>query len=206
MRQTERYVFFFGKQDIFSNWHPCQFEYKGVRFNCVEQFMMYSKAMLFGDREVAERILASDDPKEQKALGRQVRGFDDAVWTEKCMSIVTVGCREKFAQSPALLDGLLATGSRQLVEASPYDKIWGIGMAAHDPRAENPDQWLGQNLLGKALMQARAVLLARRQTPIQSESPAPAIGSTFVGRSMVIHRVGRQKLQDDEPAPGMRPQ
>lgn len=205
MRQTERYVFFFGKQDIFSNWHPCQFEYNGVRFNCVEQFMMYSKAMLFGNREVAERILASADPKAQKALGRQVKGFDDAVWAEKCMSIVTVGCREKFSQSPDLLDGLLATGSRQLVEASPYDKIWGIGMAAHDLRAEHPDQWLGQNLLGKALMQARAVLLARRQSADQNDGLAPAIGSSFGGRSMVIHLVGRQKLQDDEPHSGMRP-
>jgi len=205
MRQTEQYTFFFGKQDIFSNWHPCTFEYKGVRFNCVEQFMMYSKAMLFGDREVAARILATSDPKTQKALGRQVRGFDEVVWTDKCMSIVTVGCREKFRQSPQLLEGLLATGTRQLVEASPYDKIWGIGLSEDDPRAEHPDKWLGKNLLGQALMQARAVLLARRQAEDQNAAETPTIGSTFGGRSMIIRRVGRQAVPDDEPASGMRP-
>lgn len=152
MRQTEHYVFFFGREDIYSNWYEAPFEFHGVRFNCVEQFMMYSKAMLFGDQEVAQRILATTDPKSQKALGRAVKNFDQATWNSKCVSIVAVACREKFFQNRRLLRALLDTGTRELVEASPYDKVWGIGLSATSPDAENPEKWPGQNLLGKALM------------------------------------------------------
>lgn len=159
MRKTDNFLFFFGKQDVFSNWHEASFSYKGISFNCVEQFMMFSKAMLFGDKEIADRILLNHDQKSQKALGRAVKNFDNAIWNAKCMSIVIVGCREKFVQNPKLLEALIATGDRVLVEASPYDKIWGIGMGENDPRAEHPMKWLGENKLGNALMTIRSILI-----------------------------------------------
>lgn len=167
MRITSRFVFFFGKEDFLSNWHPAHFTVRGVSFGCVEQFMMYSKAVLFDCRDVAEQVLQTSDPKAQKTLGRKVRNFDAGVWDSKRVNIVTVGCREKFAQNPHLLEMLLATGTRHLVEASPYDRIWGIGVGAADPRAENPTRWLGKNLLGEALMAARTILAApgHVQTP-----------------------------------------
>lgn len=160
MKHTAHFVFFFGKDDFLSNWHPAHFTVNGVSFTCVEQFMMYSKAMLFDCADIAEKVLQTSDPKTQKALGRSVRNFDATVWDAKRLNIVTVGCREKFAQNPRLLAQLIATGTRRLVEASPYDRIWGIGLRETDPRAETPARWLGKNLLGEALMEARKMLTA----------------------------------------------
>ena len=118
MKTLGNYTFFFTSADAFSNWHPAAFEYHGVTFGCVEQFMMYSKANLFGDDAAAAKILATDSPKKQKALGRSVVGYDDNTWKAKRLSIVTVGCREKFRQNPSLLAQLLSTGDNVLVEAS----------------------------------------------------------------------------------------
>lgn len=158
MRQTDRYVFFFSKYDVFSNWYPCRFQIQGVQFNCVEQAMMYGKARLFGDQATAEKILATSDPKEHKALGRQVRPYDDQVWKKTCRFIVYQAVSAKFQQNPELLAKLLATGGRQLVEASPYDRIWGVGLVQTDPRIEDPRQWKGSNWLGEVLTQLRSDL------------------------------------------------
>lgn len=162
MRQTDRFVFFFGKEDVFSNWYQSRFTFRGVEFNCVEQFMMFSKAKLFGDHLVAERVLATANPKMQKSLGRTVVPFDQETWDAKSLNIVAVGCREKFAQNQsllhALLHALLRTGDRVLVEASPYDREWGIGLAEDSPLVEFPEKWLGKNMLGQSLMLARQEL------------------------------------------------
>ena len=151
---------FFSEKDQFSNWFISDFEVKGVRFNCVEQMMMFSKAKLFGDELTAGKIMAAGHPREQKALGRGVAGYHDDVWCERRGRIVMHGCYAKFSQNPALRDALLATGDTVLVEASPYDRIWGVCLAEHDPRVLDPRQWNGQNLLGLALMQAREKLAA----------------------------------------------
>ncbi|HDR9085976.1 GTP cyclohydrolase [Burkholderia vietnamiensis] len=158
MRRIGNITAFFGAADVFSNWHPCSFTFHEVEFNCVEQFMMYAKAMLFDDHVTAEAILASTSPREQKRLGRSVRGFDEQRWIEAREKIMFVGCREKFRQSEAFTIALLATGTSVLVEASPYDRIWGIGLGEHDSRIADPSAWLGLNLLGNALMRVRDVL------------------------------------------------
>lgn len=151
---------FFSEKDQFSNWYISEFEVKGVRFNCVEQFMMYCKAKLFGDELTADKIMSADHPREQKALGRGVAGYNDDVWCERRVRIVTHGCYAKFSQCSTLRDALLATGDTVLIEASPYDRIWGVGLAEHDPRVLDPRQWKGQNLLGLALTEAREKLVA----------------------------------------------
>lgn len=120
--------------------------------------MMYKKAMLFGDREIACEILEATHPREHKELGRKVRGFNEQVWNENRLQIMVDGCKAKFSQNPEMLVQLIETGNRQLVEASPYDRIWGIGMKDNDPRATDPTQWQGLNLLGVALMDVRAQL------------------------------------------------
>ncbi|MDU4254539.1 NADAR family protein [Pseudomonas sp.] len=151
---------FFSEKDQFSNWYISEFEVRGVRFNCVEQFMMFCKAKLFGDELTAEKIMAAPHPREQKALGRSVAGYDDVVWCERRGRVVAHGCYAKFSQNLPLRDALLATGETVLVEASPYDRIWGIGLAEDDPRVLDPSQWKGQNLLGAALSHARSRLVA----------------------------------------------
>lgn len=151
-------TFFFGAQDPLSNWHPARFVVKTVPFGCAEQYMMYAKACLFGDREVAAQILAAPTPKEQKQLGRKVCGYDEAIWAARRERIVFAGLLEKFRQNPRLDRCLLATGTTMLAEASPYDRIWGIGLSVNDPRISAPSFWPGQNLLGKVLMEVRSVL------------------------------------------------
>jgi ribA/ribD-fused uncharacterized protein len=154
------YTFFFTEASPFSQWYRCAFLADGQAFNCAEQYMMHGKAMLFGDGDTALEILAADHPRQHKALGRKVKGFDDGIWRREREGIVRAGNHAKFTQNPELRELLLATRGTTLVEASPYDRIWGIGLAASDPRAQDARQWKGQNLLGKILTALRDELLA----------------------------------------------
>ncbi|WP_280840506.1 NADAR family protein [Micromonospora sp. A200] len=153
-----------------SQWWPAAFTVDGRRFTTAEHWMMWQKAALFGDEEAGERILAAGHPHRAKALGRQVRGFDQAVWEARRYDIVVAGSVAKFGQHDDLRAYLLGTGDRVLVEASPVDRVWGIGLAADDPRAEDPARWRGLNLLGFALMQARETL---REQVDRSPEPPP---------------------------------
>lgn len=175
MKQTNDYVFFFSGREPFSNWYKSDFTIKGIDFNCVEQYMMFSKARLFGDLEIASQILSTDDPKEQKALGRKVKGFDPDVWDARCVPIVTAGLIHKFTQNKELQDILLLTKGKTLVEASPYDKIWGVGLSASDPLITNPENWKGKNLLGIALMDARSAIENNLKKQRRHEEDGPQI-------------------------------
>jgi ribA/ribD-fused uncharacterized protein len=155
------FTFFYTQASPFSQWYPCTFVVDGQTFRCAEQFMMHGKAMLFGDTEIAAQIVATTHPREHKALGRKVRGFNDGQWRGARAQIVKTGNRAKFTQNAELLTALYATRGTTLVEASPRDRIWGIGLAATDPRARDPAQWRGENLLGKILTELRDELLAR---------------------------------------------
>lgn len=147
---------------VLSQWFDCRFEVDGVLYRSAEHFMMAEKARLFADEETLEASLAADSPGAAKALGRRVAGFREDVWGERRVGIVTRGSVAKFRSSPELEDYLVASGGRVLVEASPTDFVWGIGMAADDEAVLSPSRWRGQNLLGLALMRARAELVARR--------------------------------------------
>lgn len=161
------FVFFWGhtEKDIgqpgpwmLSQWYPSPFTVDGVDYPTAEHFMMAQKAALFADHDIRQQILASDDPGTVKALGRRIRRFDGATWDRERERIVTQGSTEKFRQNPALREYLESTGDKILVEASPKDSIWGIGLAGHDPLARDPRTWKGLNLLGFCLMRARAAL------------------------------------------------
>jgi ribA/ribD-fused uncharacterized protein len=141
-----------------SQWWPSAFTVDGLRFATAEHYMMWRKAMLFADEQAAGQILAAPDPAGAKALGRKVRGFDKAAWEAHRFEFVAAGSVAKFGQHPDLREFLLATGERVLVEASPRDRVWGIGLSAGHERAADPRQWRGLNLLGFALMRARAAL------------------------------------------------
>ena len=142
-------------KSCFSQWWMSDFWFQGLRYCCMEQCMMAGKASLFKDTEAFDLIRASTDPKEIKALGRGVRSFNEKLWNEVKYPLVLTGNYNKFVQNDDLRNFLLSTGNRILVEASPYDKIWGIGLSADDPRAKDPRAWNGENLLGFALMEVR---------------------------------------------------
>lgn len=142
----------------FSQWYPCHFVVDGTRYNCAEQFMMAEKASVFNDKEIWAEIMASDDPSVIKKLGRRVRSFDSSIWNSHCIDIVRKGNVAKFGQNPKLREILLSTGDKILVEASPYDRIWGIGLDADEPGARSPKLWKGENRLGFILMEVREVL------------------------------------------------
>jgi len=154
-----KFIFFWKlhhKNEEFSNWYPRTFVIEGVRYNCVEQYMMAKKAILFGDVTIYQQIMQTEDPGKCKDLGKLVRGFDPATWDSCKYEIVYNGNYAKFTQNPDLMAKLKATGDAIMAEASPGDKIWGIGMTADDPKAKQPDQWQGENLLGKILMEIRS--------------------------------------------------
>ena len=142
----------------FSQWFAARIEIDGVTFNCAEQAMMYFKAQLFADGETAARILEATEPGAQKALAREVRGFSEEVWAAERFDIVRRINDAKFRQNKGLRRKLFQTGNRRLVEASPLDTIWGMGLDAATARETPPEDWPGQNLLGKALTEVKEAL------------------------------------------------
>ncbi|WP_273211975.1 NADAR family protein [Runella zeae] len=162
--QRLKYLFFWGHQpskngDItqscLSQWWFSTFVVNSVKYNTAEHWMMAQKALLFDDIEVYHKIINTQSPAEAKALGRKVSHFDEKIWLRERERIVVEGSWHKFSQNEDLKAFLLNTKDRILVEASPVDKIWGIGPAANDEKVENPKLWKGLNLLGFALMKVR---------------------------------------------------
>lgn len=153
MRTTDKHVFFWN--GIYSQWHLVNMTIDRIEYNSCEQYMMHQKALLFGDNEIAELIMKETNPREQKKYGRMIKNFDKAVWDKNCFVIVYEGNYAKFTQNSDLKEELLSTGDRVLVEASPLDNIWGIGMAENDEGVDNPSYWLGLNLLGFAITTVR---------------------------------------------------
>lgn len=132
-----------------------------LTFNCAEQYMMAGKAALFGDYDTLEAIMRADNPKEQKALGRQVKNFDTAIWNENARRIVTQGNLAKFEQNASIREFLFLTGDKTIVEGAYYDPVWGVKLAWDDPRITDPANWQGTNWLGECLMETRRILRER---------------------------------------------
>ena len=156
----ERFTFFWNGP--FSQWHRSPFMLDGFVYNTAEQYMMAEKARLFDDTVILKKILNADHPRDQKALGRKVSGFDAKRWDEAAKGIVFKGNRAKFTTHRDLLAELLATQGTTLVEASPLDTIWGIGLAADNPDAQDRRKWRGTNWLGEVLTNLRDTLLAEQ--------------------------------------------
>jgi len=138
-----------------SNWYKSEFTVNGIKFVNSEQYMMYQKAMVFGDTEIAEKILASTSPSEVKGLGRKVRNYNDTIWNGLRQIIVYDGLMAKFSQNEDLKKQLLETGDDILVECNPTDNIWAVHLGEDDPRVQDVSTWEGQNLLGFTLMRVR---------------------------------------------------
>lgn len=145
-------------ESCLSNWFPARFDVDGIGYPTTEHFMMAEKARLFGDLATREEILASASPGAAKSLGRKVAGFDEQTWIANRFGIVVRGNLAKFSQHADMGDLLRRTGTKVLVEASPRDRIWGIGMGKGHEDAGDPMRWQGMNLLGFALMEVRSRL------------------------------------------------
>lgn len=151
--ENDGIVLFWG--GILSNWYKVDFTLDGITYNCVEQYMMAEKARVFDDPNSLVLIMSKNSPRDQKAQGRKVKNFDATIWTECCLERCLPGVREKFLQNKSLAEMLISTGDKTIAEASPYDKIWGIGLAPDDPLALDQVNWAGTNLLGELLMIVR---------------------------------------------------
>lgn len=154
MRRTDKHLFFW--KEFWSQWNMSSFKDRGVNYNCSEQYMMQQKALLFRDKDAAKRIMAADHPRDQQAIGREVKGYDQQLWDENKYRIVYEGNFLRFTQNPELMKKLLEVpvGIR-FVEASPKDKVWGIGMAENDHGVDDERNWKGENLLGQVLTELR---------------------------------------------------
>ena len=141
-----------------SNWFPASFEIDDEFYPTSEHYMMAQKARMFGDSGMLNAIRKSETPGEAKKLGRRVANFNQAVWEEHRFHIVVQANEAKFSQNEEMGHFLISTGNQVLVEASPRDRIWGIGMGASNPLANDPSHWNGRNLLGFALMEVRSRL------------------------------------------------
>ena len=154
------YHFFYGGP--YSQWAASDIHFMGYHFNTAEQFMMLGKAVVSEDAETADMIMAAESPREQKALGRKVKNYDEATWGYVRYDIVLLGNFLKFAQNKAYHDHLVRNEDPTVelfVEASPTDKIWGIGLSEFDAQGTTPDQWKGENLLGKVVTEVRDLII-----------------------------------------------
>lgn len=171
MRVTDKFVFFFTKNDIFSNHYECQRPFwlpkhqaVGVKFWTVEHFMMYEKAILFGDTKIAADIAKAYHPQQAKLLGRKIKNFNEEKWRAFRESVVINGLYAKMQANPNIKSVAvkLYLEGKTFVEASPYDAIWGIKMGENDPGVEDPSNWEGQNLLGKCWEKAIERVIANK--------------------------------------------
>ena len=194
-------VLFWHPPSVFSQWTLSPFTVDLVKYNCAEQFMMASKVRLFSNDTALSAILASDDPREQKRLGRQVHYFDPKLWQSECKNIVLHGDLAKFSQNEEMHLAFYQTGDRRLAEASPHDNLWGIGLSACDPRASSPDSWGGQNLLGQALEHVREILRRDITAPLSNPAPETPVSRDDTGDTVFeVDPVTHLRLDTDPPS------
>jgi ribA/ribD-fused uncharacterized protein len=151
--ETDTHVFFYGS--CYSQWAMRNIQIGSLTYNCAEQYMMSQKAKLFEDDHACHMIMMSEDPAEQKAWGKKVKNFNQEKWEEVCRGVVYAANYAKFTQHHDWRLQLLMTGDKVIVEASPTDRIWGVGLSALDLRIRDPENWRGDNWLGEAIMQVR---------------------------------------------------
>ena len=148
---TDKYVAFWGS--VFSNFYPCKIKHCNIKFKSSEQLFMWFKAVFFGDSETADKIAVAQTPKEAKALGRQVKDYNDDAWSGVREFVMKWAVTKKFEQNPELQKFLLDPDfdGKNFVEGNPYDKIWSVGLRFDDEKISNEKNWEGMNLLGKVL-------------------------------------------------------
>ncbi|MCY9865011.1 NADAR family protein [Vibrio coralliirubri] len=173
MKITDKYVFFFTAQDIFSQWHPSPFTVRGYAFKTAEHYMMFYKAKYFGDHQKAQEALEAPTPKQAKAIGKLVTPFIKSVWDTQALVAVKQASLAKFRQNKTLRAELLRHAGKTFVEASSTDCLWGVGLAENDPRILDPKNWRGKNQLGVILTEVAkelAIEFAEEHRQLLSQS------------------------------------
>ena len=172
---SKGFVFFWGGP--LSQWTASPFKLQGRVYSTAEQYMMYKKAVYFNDEVIAQSILETSDPRQQKALGRRVENFDPDAWASVASSHVFTANLAKFKQNEAFKTYLMSTKEAMIVEASPYDNIWGIGFSEQDAKKTLPEIWMNHdnNLLGKALMEVRKMIIQDEVINIHDYNTCPEI-------------------------------
>ena len=155
----EQFLFYFGQDSPFSHWFKCKFTIDQQEFCCVEQYLMYKKALLFKDAEAAKKILRSSDPKRHRYIGKQVAGFDKLIWQRECKKYAFEANLAKFTQNISLMKMLKDTEGKSLAEASPYDRNWGIGLSVQNPKIYDRKKWRGKNWAGEVLEEVRSSIV-----------------------------------------------
>jgi hypothetical protein len=167
MTTTDKYVFFWGGP--FSQWLMSAMKIDNCTYNCCEQYMMAQKALMFDDQSALRKIMASNRPVKQKEFGRMVKGFDRATWEKEARDIVYEANVAKFSQNLTIKSVLLGTDDKIIVEASPTDVIWGIGLGEDNPAIMDPKNWRGTNWLGEELMEVRKFLREEENKKAEKE-------------------------------------
>ena len=160
----EEFIFYFGMESPFSHWYKCNFVVDSRIFCCVEQYLMYKKAVLFSDSVIAGKILRSTDPKRHHHLGKQVHGFNKLLWQKHCKKYAFDGNYAKFTQQARLLKLLQDTSGKSLAEASPYDRNWGVGLSMMNPKIYERKNWRGKNWAGEALESVRKNIIKQSKS------------------------------------------
>lgn len=192
---SERFTLFY--RGPFSQWFGSRFVVDGIEYVCAEQYMMAEKARLFGDDHRLKRIMATAYPRNQKAEGRLIANFDPVGWNAVAKDVVRRANLAKFGQNANLLKQLIDTAGTTLVECSPKDTVWGIGLAQDDPRALDRAQWLGTNWLGEVLTQVRDTLLAfdgwgkDQSTIVDTKGNALKLSDIERAAAIMLNRGGR---------------
>jgi hypothetical protein len=163
--ETKNAIFFYGSQSFLSNFYRCTFKEDDKTFTSVEQYFVYHKAVTFDKKnlDIQNKILRETNPVSVKRLGRSIRNFNEGVWKTKRLDIMQNGLLLKFRQNPKLGQLLMETGNKSLFEASPFDKIWGIGLSADTASGLSLSKYPGSNLLGKTLEDVRSILIDENQ-------------------------------------------
>lgn len=156
--ETDRSILFWHGDSPFSNWYRgLEIKYQGFVFDNSEALFMYLKCKFFNQEELALEVTENQDPAKVKKIGRKIKNYNEKSWAESRVGYMKLVQVMKFGQHPELNKILLATGDKQIIEASPLDNIWGVGMYSTHPDVEDPEKWKGQNLLGKVLESVRKV-------------------------------------------------
>lgn len=158
MKETDTHIYFFSDKDYLSNFFYSNFIINGTKYICNEQYIMAQKSLLFGDIESYENIMKCKKPYDMKKIGRKVKNFTDDIWIQHRNNILQYGLNAKFSQNDVLRAKLIATGNKILVEASPYYKIYGVGLSETNEKIFDEKNWRGENLLGNTLMTVRNLI------------------------------------------------
>ena len=155
IKMQEQFIFYFGAESIFSHWYKCSFIIDNQIYCCIDQYLVYKKALLFNDSEIAHKVFNSSDPKRHRYLGRDVKYFNKSVWQNHCKQFAYDANLAKFSQNKNLKITLSKTLGNSLAEASPYDRNWGIGLSMSNPMNQDRKNWRGKNWAGEVLESAR---------------------------------------------------